>query len=75
MATRKTYTAELMSLWLLVKARKGGDAAAAWPAPGVVARVLDQTDVGAQRPMATRLPARAAARSHVSPPLVCREQT
>ncbi len=44
-AATKSYTAELLSLWLLVDAWRGGDAAAARAVPAAVEQVLDQSEV------------------------------
>jgi glucosamine--fructose-6-phosphate aminotransferase (isomerizing) len=46
-AATKSYTAELLSLWLLVDAWKGGDAAAARELPQAAEQVLGQRDIEA----------------------------
>lgn len=44
-AATKSYTAELLSLWLLVDAWKGGDGAAARAVPAAVEQVLDRGEI------------------------------
>lgn len=44
MAATKSYTNELLALYLLVDAWRGGDAEAAQPVPQVAADVLDRPD-------------------------------